>query len=84
MQRHRAPCHPLANLRIGRIRIPVEQHLGGDDLPVLAEAALRHLLVDPGLLHGVQRSLLGEPFERGDLALSPPNTASRTTEPPRR
>ena len=61
--------HPLADLRIGRIRIPVQQHLGGHDLPVLAEAALRNLLVNPGLLHGMQRAVLGQSFERGDLAL---------------
>src|SRR5712691_12469701 len=63
------PGHPLADLRIGRIRIPVQQHLGRHDLPVLAETALRHLLVNPGPLYGVQLPSLGQSFERGDLAL---------------
>ena len=63
------PGHPLADLRIGRIRILVQQRLGRHDLPVLAEAALRDLLVNPGLLQGVQRAVLGQSFERGDLAL---------------
>ena len=63
------PVHGLADLRVRRLRVFVEQRLGGHDLPVLAEAALRHLLVDPGLLQRMQLAVLGQPFERGDLAL---------------
>ena len=57
------------------MRILVQQRLGGHDLPVLAEAALRHLLVNPGLLQRVQLAVLGQSFERGDLALHGWSTA---------
>ena len=67
MQRHSVPGHALPDLRVGRVRVAIEQRLRGQDLPVLAEAALRHLLVDPGLLHRVQLAVLRQPFERGDL-----------------
>ena len=59
--------HPLADLRVGRVGVLVEQHLGGQDLAVLAEAALRHLLVDPRLLDRMQHAVFREPLERGDL-----------------
>ncbi len=59
--------HALANLRVGGVRVLVEQRLGGEDLPVLAEAALRHLLVDPRLLHRMQPAVLRQAFERRDL-----------------
>jgi hypothetical protein len=59
--------HRLANLRVGRVRVAIEQRLGSDDLAVLAEAALRHLLVDPRLLDRMQPSVRRQPFERGDL-----------------
>src|SRR5690606_17315300 len=59
--------HSLADFGIGRVRIPVEQRLRGHDLAVLAVAALRHLLVDPRLLQGMQRAVLRQPFERRDL-----------------
>src|SRR6185436_8097462 len=61
------PDHPLPDLGIGRIRMAVQQHLGIHDLPVLAEAALWHLLVNPGSLHWVKRVCFGQSFERGDL-----------------
>ena len=46
--------HALADLGVGGMWILVEQRLGREDLPVLAEAARRHLLVDPRLLDRVQ------------------------------
>ena len=36
-------------------------------MPALAVAALRHVVVDPGLLHLVQRAVRREAFDRGDL-----------------
>src|SRR5262245_61169877 len=60
--------HTLANLRVIRSRITIQQRLRGHDLTVLAEAALRNLFVDPGLLHGMKPSIFGKPFERCDLA----------------
>ena len=50
--------HALADLRVGRASGSVEQRLRGHDLAVLAEAALRHLLVDPRLLQRVQLAVL--------------------------
>ncbi len=46
-----------------------EQDLGIQDLAVLAEAALGHLLIDPGLLQRVQFTGGRQAFESGDLAL---------------
>ena len=59
--------HAVADLRVGGIRRLVEQRLGGEDLAVLAEAARRHLLVDPRLLNRMELAVLRESFERGDL-----------------
>jgi len=59
--------HRLADFRIGGLRVAVEEDLRGQDLPVLTEAALRDLLVDPGLLDRMEHAVLGQPFERGDL-----------------
>src|SRR5262245_41883710 len=50
------------------MRVPIEQRLGGEDLTVLAEAALRYLFVDPGLLNGVKLAIGREPLERRDGA----------------
>src|SRR5262245_27904990 len=51
------------------MRISIEQRLRRQDLAVLAEAALRHLLLDPRPLKRMQGAVLREPLERGDLAL---------------
>src|SRR5436309_1235733 len=54
--------HLLADLCVGRIRVPVEQRLRRHDLPVLTEAARGHLLVDPRLLNGMERTVRREAF----------------------
>ncbi len=59
--------HALANLRVGGIGRLVEQRLGGEDLPVLAEPALRHLFVDPRLLQRMELAVLCQALERRDL-----------------
>src|SRR3954453_8830125 len=55
------------NIGIARIRIFLQQ--GGDrhDHAALAIAALRHVVVDPGLLHLVQSAVAGQPLDRRDL-----------------
>src|SRR5688572_27975212 len=58
--------HALANLCVSRRWIPREQGFGRQDLTVLTEPALRHLLVDPRLLHRIELALCGEPLERRD------------------
>src|SRR6476660_4906417 len=64
------PRHPFANLLVGRMRVLVEHRLGRHDLAVLAEAALRHLLVNPRLLQRMQRAVLRQAFQGGDLAFN--------------
>src|SRR5438067_2998012 len=49
------------------MRISIEQRFGREDLAVLAEAALRHLLVNPGALQRMEYSVAREPFERRDV-----------------
>src|ERR1043166_3339543 len=61
--------HSLANLSIRGMGIFIQQHFGGQDLPVLTETALRNLFIDPGLLDRMKLAVPGESFERGDLAL---------------
>src|SRR4051812_48828309 len=61
------PRHAFADLRVGRMRVPVEQRLGGHDLAVLTEAALRNLFVNPGLLQRVELSAGADPLEGRDL-----------------
>jgi hypothetical protein len=61
--------HGVADLRIGGMRIFVEQRLCRHDLPVLAESTLRDLLVHPRLLERVQLAVRREPFECGDFTL---------------
>jgi hypothetical protein len=59
--------HAVANLRVGGIRRLVEECLGGEHLPVLAEPTCGHLLVDPRLLNRMQLSVFRETFKGGDL-----------------
>src|SRR2546422_11561966 len=56
--------HRGVDVGVCRVRILREQRRGGHDLPRLAVAALRHVLLDPRALHGV-RAVLGEAFDRG-------------------
>ena len=48
------------------LRVRRQQRDGGHDLAGLAEAALGDVLVDPGLLHGVEGVAVGQPFDGGD------------------
>jgi hypothetical protein len=59
--------HALPDLRVGWTRVLVQERLRSEDLPVLAESALRHLLVDPCLLNRMELTVLREPLERRDL-----------------
>src|SRR5262245_28653352 len=70
--------HAFANLLVGWMRVLVEQRLGRHDLAVLAEAALRHLLLDPRLLQRMQLAVFRQPFQRGDFA-----SAARRRRPAR-
>src|ERR1700683_5546601 len=45
----------------------VQKRSGRHDLAGLAIAALRHIFRDPGLLHFVQRAVLGKTLDGGDL-----------------
>ena len=60
---HRAVDGGVVGVRVG-----VEQGDGGHDLAGLAVAALRDLLVDPGLLDRMQAVVPGDALDRGDLA----------------
>src|SRR5262249_47724352 len=50
-----------------RFRLVLEQRRHRHDHPALAIAALRNVVIEPGLLHLVQRAVLRQPFDRGDL-----------------
>ena len=52
---------------VGRLRLLLEQRRDRHDHAALAVAALRNIVIDPGLLHLVQHAVLREPFDRGDL-----------------
>src|SRR5689334_2264964 len=55
------------DVRVGRIRFVFQQRGGGHDHARLAIAALRHVVLQPGLLHLVQLPALREAFDGGDL-----------------
>src|SRR6266480_6415419 len=57
--------HRGVDIGVGGMRILREQRRGSHDLPRLAVAALRHVLLDPRALHGV-RAVLGQAFDRRD------------------
>src|SRR5690349_4773621 len=54
--------HGGVDIRVGRMRILGEQRSGRHDLARLAVAALRHVLLDPRLLHRL-RAILREAFD---------------------
>ena len=60
--------HLVADLRVGRIRIAIEQRLRRHHLAALAESARGNLLVDPRLLDRMEPAVLREPFESRDRA----------------
>ena len=53
----------LADLRVGRLRIDVDQGAGGHNHAIEAIAALRRRASDEGLLHRIKPAVRGEPFE---------------------
>src|SRR5438552_967367 len=59
----------------------VQQRFRRHDLTVLAESALRDLLIDPGLLNGMELAVFGNSFKRYDFTL---NAGNRRDARPRR
>jgi hypothetical protein len=60
--------HRGVDLAIGRLRMLAQERHRGEDLSALAVAALRHLVIDPCLLHRMQPRARGEAFDRRDAA----------------
>src|SRR5262245_34468714 len=58
---------PRVDVRVGRLRLVLEQCCHRHDQPGLAVATLGHLVVDPGLLHLVQDAVGRQSLDRGDL-----------------
>ena len=61
------PAHRFVDVGVGRVRVLVEQGHGLHDLAGLAVPALGHVVVDPGLLDGVQLVTLGETIDGRDV-----------------
>src|SRR5262249_59111913 len=57
----------FVDIGVSRLRLLLEQRRHRHDHAALAIAALRHVVIDPGLLHAMQRAVLGEALDRGDL-----------------
>src|SRR5882672_8883931 len=55
--------HRRVDVLVARARVPREERNRRHDLARLAVAALRDLVVDPGLLHRVQLAALGEALD---------------------
>ena len=73
MQRQRIgfmPSRISSSVGLGVVR---SSGCGREDLPVLAEPALRHLLIDPGLLDGMQLPVLGQSLQGRNLAVATRN-----------
>ena len=60
----------LPDLRLGRLRILIQERLGRQDDAAQAEPALRRLLVDERLLERVRLLGRAEAVERRDLGVS--------------
>src|SRR5262252_7900434 len=52
---------------VGRLRLVLEEIGDRHDHAGLTVAALRHVVFEPGLLHLVERAVLGKPLDGGDL-----------------
>src|SRR5580704_978500 len=59
--------HRGVDIGIGRLRVGLEERCRGHHHAALAVAALRHVEIEPGLLHRVQLAVLGERLDGGDL-----------------
>src|SRR5262245_50556854 len=57
----------VVDVGVGRLRLLAQQRRHRHDHAGLTVAALRHVVVEPGLLHLAEHAALGEPFDRGDL-----------------
>jgi len=60
-------AHQFANVLPGGRPSLADQSHGRADLARCAIAALESVLIDEGLLHGMQPTILGEPLDGGDL-----------------
>ena len=56
----------FVDVGVGGVRLLGEQRRDRHDHSGLAVAALRHLLIEPRLLHGVEHAVRGEAFDRRD------------------
>src|SRR5579864_6977021 len=59
--------HGVVDVAVARVRVLCEQRRGDKHLPTLTVAALRHLVLEPGLLHRVHAAARREPLDGGDL-----------------
>ena len=59
--------HGRIDVLVGGLGLFLEQGHGGQHLPALAIATLRYLMVNPGLLHGVQFALVCQSFDADHL-----------------
>ena len=76
--------HQRVDVAVGRLRLLLQQRHRRHDLPGLAVAALRHVVLDPGQLHRM-RAVGRKPFDGGDGRLpAPPRPGSCTTGSPGR
>src|SRR4029079_607478 len=57
----------LVDIRVGRLRLLLEERCNRHDHAALAIAALRDIVGDPGLLHLMQRAIGSETLDRPDL-----------------
>src|SRR5262245_47676586 len=57
----------FVDVGVGRLRLLLEERRDGHDHAALAVAALRNVVVDPGLLYLVHGAGRREAFDRGDL-----------------
>src|SRR6266404_4536811 len=55
------------DVRVGGLQLVFQQRGDGHDHAGLAIAALRHVVLEPSLLHLMQLAVLREPFDRRDL-----------------
>ena len=71
---------------VARFRLLPQQGRDRHDHAALAVAALRHVELEPGLLHPVQGAVLAQAFDRGDLPCRRPRApaASRSASARRR
>src|SRR5258706_12688772 len=60
--------HRRVDVRVGGLGLGFQQRSGSHDHAGLAVAALRHLMLDPGLLHLRQLAARRETLDGGDLA----------------